>query len=238
MAEICLEELGFENILVARNLAEARTAFLKNSPDLLLMDIHLPGSKDGIDFVEEVRQSHRVPVIYLTSLDDQETFSRAKLTQPEAFLIKPLKINQLDELRRSIELALHRFEAGEANKGDEMKIQAALGPPLVNGSFFVRVGDHLKKVRTGEVTHITVAGEKYCDLHVGERRLPVRTSLGRLLERLPPEKFVRTHRGCIINLESVDHINEKESTIQVAGQDLPLGKNYRDELFKRISLLG
>jgi len=74
-------------------------------PDLVLMDIKLRGKMDGIDAANAIRSSCRLPIIYLTSYADEETFQRAKKTEPFGYLIKPF---ELKELSRSVDMALYK----------------------------------------------------------------------------------------------------------------------------------
>ena len=77
-------------------------------PDLLLMDIVLEGSLDGIQTVQEIRSRHDIPVVYLTAYTDEETVRRAKATRPHGFVIKPFDER---ELKHTIAIALQNHGA-------------------------------------------------------------------------------------------------------------------------------
>jgi CheY-like chemotaxis protein len=55
------------------------------SPDIILMDIKLKGKIDGIETADILRRNFQLPVIFLTSYADEETFQRAKSTEPFGF---------------------------------------------------------------------------------------------------------------------------------------------------------
>ena len=74
-------------------------------PDLVLMDIRLQGSLDGVETSALLNDRWAVPVILLTAYADDTTLARAKITQPFGYLLKPF--DEL-ELRTSIEIALYR----------------------------------------------------------------------------------------------------------------------------------
>jgi signal transduction histidine kinase len=76
-------------------------------PDVVLMDIRLPGTIDGIQAASTVREQHDIPVIFLTAHSDDETLRRAMRTEPVGYLVKPFFAPQL---RCAIEIALHRRE--------------------------------------------------------------------------------------------------------------------------------
>ncbi len=69
------------------------------------MDIKLVGSMDGIETADYIRKQYQIPVIFLTSLADDESFQRAKTAEPFGYLIKPFDIK---ELNRVVEMALYK----------------------------------------------------------------------------------------------------------------------------------
>jgi PAS domain S-box-containing protein len=74
-------------------------------PDLILMDIVMPGKMDGIDASEIIRTRFDIPVIFLTAYADDELIKRAKDTGPYGYILKPF---QEKELKAAIEVALNR----------------------------------------------------------------------------------------------------------------------------------
>jgi two-component system, cell cycle sensor histidine kinase and response regulator CckA len=80
-------------------------AFDTARPDLVLMDIKIRGSRDGVETARLVHELHRTPVVLLTAFADDETIARAKITQPYGYIIKPFEER---ELKTAIEIALYR----------------------------------------------------------------------------------------------------------------------------------
>ena len=74
-------------------------------PDLVLMDIKLQGAMDGIEAANIIIKTYDVPVVFLTAFSDEKTLSRAKLSGPFGYLLKPFEER---ELRSSIEIALYK----------------------------------------------------------------------------------------------------------------------------------
>lgn len=87
--------LGFEVCGVAASAAEALRLAGQEGPDLVLMDIGLAGSKDGIEVACELRRSLGIPSIFLTSQTGQEIRLRAAQAAPLGFLTKPLVKDEL-----------------------------------------------------------------------------------------------------------------------------------------------
>lgn len=233
----CLEELGYQDFSVAQSIRDARDRLRDQLPDLLIMDIHLKSEIDGIEFVEEVRQHFPIPVIYVTSLQDPETLKRAQMTLPQAYLIKPVNYTNMTKLQSAIELSLFRFARAQTASGPDSEVFNWKEDMMIGESFFVKVGDQLRKVSTASIEYFQVASEKYCDLFTEGHKFSMRTSLSALISRLPGVHFVRVHRTYIINLKYLISINERDHTLRVGDHEIPIGKTYRGELMKRINYL-
>ncbi|MDW5287701.1 response regulator [Formosa sp. PL04] len=97
-----LEKGGENKVVSARNYVEAKTAFLNTDFNIVVCDVNLNDSKDGIEIIEELMQFKQVPVVYLTAYDNSEIINRAKKTVPYAYLLKPF--NEI-QLQMTIDLA-------------------------------------------------------------------------------------------------------------------------------------
>jgi PAS domain S-box-containing protein len=100
-----LTKLGYTIIGNAITGDEAITLARERQPDVILMDIHIKGSLDGIQTTEKINEFSDVPVIYLTAYADDETVSRAIKTRSHSYLVKP--VNQR-ELYSNIEFAIYK----------------------------------------------------------------------------------------------------------------------------------
>lgn len=104
---------------------DAVRSAIEKSPDIILLDIKLKGDIGGIEAAEKIKQQKDIPIIYLTSYTDEDTFEKAKLTEPAAFLSKPFN---LDELNRIIQLTLfnHKIkkELLETKQRYELAVEA------------------------------------------------------------------------------------------------------------------
>jgi PAS domain S-box-containing protein len=103
-----LGNLGYEVPAVAASGEKAIEDAAAFQPDLLLMDIKLRGSLDGVETARLIRERYDVPIIYLTSYTDQETIRRASGTHPYGYLVKPYSDR---ELHSSVEIALNKHQA-------------------------------------------------------------------------------------------------------------------------------
>lgn len=101
-----LGALGYDTSLTASTGEEAVYTAMEFKPDLVLMDIALPGEIDGIEAAHRIRSRSHVPIIYLTAYVEKETIERAKLTEPFGYLLKPFRGK---ELQITIEMTLHKY---------------------------------------------------------------------------------------------------------------------------------
>jgi DNA-binding NarL/FixJ family response regulator len=102
-----LKSIGYE-IAGAANSGEKAVAVARDSkPDLILMDIRMPGKMDGIDASVRIRRDMDIPVIFLTAFGDDRSIERSKNAEPYGYIIKPF---QKTQLKAAIETALHKRE--------------------------------------------------------------------------------------------------------------------------------
>ncbi len=102
-----LEGLGYAVSGIAGNGEEAIAMCLAVPPDLILMDIKLPGNLNGIEASKEIRKRISVPVIFTTAYSDSETVQEVQKTYPFGFVIKPYREK---DLLVAIETAFTRYE--------------------------------------------------------------------------------------------------------------------------------
>jgi DNA-binding NarL/FixJ family response regulator len=87
---------------------EAAIAFLsKNSVDLVIMDIELAGTMNGIAAAETIRTTWDVPIVFLTGFSQDPYLQQAKIAAPYGYLIKPVPER---ELAATLEMALNRHK--------------------------------------------------------------------------------------------------------------------------------
>lgn len=105
--QLSLQRLGYRVPATATSGEEAIRKAGDTHPDLILMDIVLKGKMDGVETALQIQRKQDVPVIYLTAYADSHTLERAKVSSPAGYMLKPYQAN---ELRTTIELALHRAQ--------------------------------------------------------------------------------------------------------------------------------
>ncbi|MGW8123052.1 LytR/AlgR family response regulator transcription factor [Roseivirga echinicomitans] len=226
--EMFIDELGYHVTGVAQDGNKAKKLFQNNRPDIVLMDINIKGNITGIELAKEFQSIQPTPIIFITSFDDKETFEKAKETAPHAYLIKPFDPGRLE---RCMELALQR-----AHSEDDKVFDEESNAVLAKDSFFVKERNRLVKVNINDIFWVEV-DDKYTILHVEEKKYVLRQSLKYLCEKLDPSVFVQTHRSHIVNAAKIEDIDLQLSVVRINGNEIPLGKSYKDDLIKRLQML-
>jgi PAS domain S-box-containing protein len=101
-----LTELGYSVCAIATTGELAVRKAGELHPDLILMDIMLAGKMTGIEAAEIIKQQYHIPVVYLTAYSDDSFLTKAKLTEPFGYILKPFR--EL-ELKTTIEMALYKY---------------------------------------------------------------------------------------------------------------------------------
>lgn len=100
-----LTNLGYTVTGIVSSGVEAIKKTAEMQPDLVLMDIVLKGDMNGIEAAEHIRTRFNTAVVYLTAYSDDETLTRAKITGPFGYILKPFETK---ELQIAIEMALYK----------------------------------------------------------------------------------------------------------------------------------
>lgn len=228
--EMIIDELGYELVGITDNSEEMMRFFLSLKPDLAIIDINIKGTMNGIEVAQKMSVSQNpIPIVFVTSYSEQETFEEAKKTNPYAYIVKPFE-NQ--DLQRTIELAFHRYNQPNSTETGQVWNNEA----LVRNSFFVKVGDMLQKVGVKDILIIEIM-DKHCQITTQTHSFFVRISLKELIKKLPPTDFIQIHRSIVVNANSIESINAKENTLKVMNRYLDISKNYKENLLSRLNLL-
>jgi len=118
-----LERFGYSVVGMAGEGKEAVALALELEPDIILMDIMLAGSMDGVEAAKTIKASKDIPFIFLTAYTDEKTLERAKEVQPYGYILKPFKER---ELYTTIDIALYKHEMASKLTRQERLFSAIL----------------------------------------------------------------------------------------------------------------
>ena len=223
--EMLIEKLEYTHLGTVDNSTAALHLIRKTPPDLILMDIHIQGPHDGIELADLINKEFDIPIVFITSLQDDLTFNRAARTRPKQFITKPF--NEL-QLQRSIELCVRNLPVQAAEEGNwETDL-------LFKDHLFIKVRHKLEKVAIYDILYAEADG-RYCQIYTEEKKFLVRLTLQELIDMLPPAVFMQTHRGYLFNANKILSIDLQDSLVLLKNHQIPLSKRHREALLKKLN---
>lgn len=110
--ETLLKRINYDSVGIITSGEEAISKIDELNPDLILMDIILEGTLegklDGIETSRLIKEKIDVPIIFLTAYGDLKTLKKAKLAEPDGYIVKP--VTDEKDLLPTIEIALHNHD--------------------------------------------------------------------------------------------------------------------------------
>ncbi len=209
-----LEDMGIKQVDLAFSYEDALEKLQSDTFDLILLDINLSSEHDGVDLAHHINKEIKTPFIFITSYFNSSTVSRAKITQPLAYLLKPF--NQHD-IRINVEMALYKSEQEKEDANIYLRGQS--------GTIHLEIADILYLEAQDNYTEIVTHSEK----HIAS------LTLKSIIEKLPDSQFVRTHKSYAIRLDEISMI--KGGYIYIEEHKIPIGRSFKDEFQRRISIL-
>jgi two-component system LytT family response regulator len=189
---------GVELIGEAKNGIQAVEMIESEPPDLVLLDIQMPGL-DGFGVIEALEEPP--PIIFVTAYDE--------------YAIRAFEINALDYLlkpfsRERLEKAIRRAQEALAGEHDLTERLAPLLESLAaQGRYLTRLAVRdrgcIRVLDVDEIDWLGVENEQVL-VHVEGDAYPIRRTLSELEARLDPARFFRAHRSAIVNLDRVSEI--------------------------------
>ena len=198
---------------------EAVRAVTELRPDLLFLDVQMP-KLDGFEVLELVGAD--VDVIFVTAYDTYAL--RAFEVHAVDYLLKPFGTGRfaaaLDEARARL---------ARAARTPVSRVLAAARPEGARRErILIRSGATVEVVPVGRIDYI-LARDDYVGVVVGGRELLKQQTLAELAGQLDPERFVRIHRSCVLNLDRLARLEAatRQSTVAVLkdGTQLPVSRS-------------
>ncbi|MEW9571586.1 LytR/AlgR family response regulator transcription factor [Rhodanobacter sp. Si-c] len=199
------------------NAAEALQAIQALAPDLLFLDIRMPGM-DGFKLLHQLRPQ-ALPMVVFTTAYGQHAL-RAFDAGALDYVLKPIDQARFDQ-------ALERVRRHW--QGLQMP---AVAPVHANHlqRISVRVGEHIRVVAVDAIDWIRADGN-YVQIHADGARYLHRETLSHLLDTLDPARFLRIHRGVIVNVERIREVhplfNGNAEIVLRDGTRLDLSRRFR-----------
>ncbi len=233
-----------EIIGTCANGREAIRAIKTQKPDLVFLDIQMPGF-DGFSVVKGVMEIDPPLFVFVTAY--QEHAIRAFEANAVNYLMKPVDEDKLADTMERVRTRLSEMRsAEEAEKLKDVLAEIAPesleefdaegeGAGAVAGRYekMINIKDRGKifRVEVDTIEHIEAAGDYMC-IYTGDNSLILRETMKDLERRLDPRSFQRVHRSTIVNLDQVrqvrPHTNGECFLVLESGAEVKVSRSYRD----------
>jgi two-component system LytT family response regulator len=229
-------ESGIEIVGQCGDGNEAIESIMANKPDIVFLDMEMPGC-DGLNVVSELPPESRPAIVFVTAHDQFAVDAFA--VNAVDYLLKPFDADRFrTALKRAIETVANRRRDGSgasAEGGTSRPAESERQPERLA----VKSEGRVVFVKPVEIVWLEAA-DNYVVIHLADReRLTLRETLSSLEERLPTADFVRVNRSAIVR---IDEIKELEPTfhgdytvVMRNGTRLPLSRSLRGKIDKFIS---
>lgn len=226
---------NLELVGTAQNSFEA-FSFIKEHPiDILLLDIHMP----DLNGIELARTLKNVPVIIFTTAYSEYALESYEVNATD-YLLKPITLPRFMQAIEKAERVLGASTPSATTPPslpDQLQetTAAAKAPeasPTTSPNYLMVKADYrLYKINYDDLLYIEGQHE-YVSFYTRGKRITALYSLKSLEEQLPSERFVRVHKSYIVSINDISEI--EQLSVTVAGQKIPIGGSYRDQLLARL----
>jgi two-component system LytT family response regulator len=239
---------AFDNVEVVKccaNAKDALQAIADLEPDLMFLDIQMPG-KTGVEMIQEI-QSDTLPMIIFVTAYDSFAIDAFEIHAID-YLLKPVENERLAE---SIEKAWqHKSQVGVASEKQRLlsllvsltgKSPTAIGELLDAEDqskehadrLAIKDGSTITFVPIKDIDWVDAAGDYMC-VHVDNATHIMRITMKELESKLDPSTFQRVHRSTMVNLRRVEkvssHINGEFHLTLSCGSSLKMSRSYKEKI--------
>ncbi len=250
LEDLLQQEAGVEIVGTADNGDAAIQGIRDWKPDLLFLDVQMPG-KTGLDVVREIGAEAMPATIFVTAYD-QYALKAFELAAVD-YLVKPFDDERFEQAFRRARRVIELEEVGRLRTQLLAVLQGG-GPGAAAGAtggggdgrraeFLERIAVETKgQVRVVPVKQIDyiVASGPYAELYVGDKRYIIRERMQTLEERLDPTRIFRIHRSAIVPLDQVETLRRTpggDNALQLrGGVRLKVSRSRFEELEKRMGI--
>lgn len=230
LRDMLASDAQIEIIAECGNGQEAIDAIQLHSPDLVFLDVEMPGI-DGFGVLEAL-PSDRIPTIIFVTAYDQYAV-RAFEVYALDYLLKPFDQERFDK-------ALARAKAqisSEKSEAVSQRILSALEEiktrPVHLERLVIKMNGHVFFIKAEEIDWLEAEGN-YVRLHAGKESYLLRDTISALESQLDPKRFIRVHRSAIVNIDRITELQPwfhgEYRIILREGVQLTLSRTYREKL--------
>ena len=224
--EMLLLEIGCEVCARTDNAIDALNIVRQSSPDLLLLDIDLNGPSSGIDLAKQL-EPYEIPIVFITSFDNDAVYSKASQTKNAGYLIKP--VNKFT-LLTTINLILERYYNFTTTNDEELSFH-------LKDFLFFKKKDRYQKVHIDEIA-VLAADRNYTMVQLkNETKFLCKSSIADWELELKSGKFIRVHRSYIISTAAIEFVDFSANLILWQFGEVPIGRSFKEKLQLSLRLI-
>ena len=149
--KLSLQKQGYSIIAMCDNAMDAKEQIKTFKPNIILIDISLQESNDGIELAKTIRKKYGIPFIYLTSYSDDDIIAKAIKTEPYGYIVKPFDPSSL---HATIQMAIFKFDM-ENKRSQEVQNSNINKDELEKLLYAKRISDK-PIVKFGDSYHIDI----------------------------------------------------------------------------------
>lgn len=218
---------GAEVVGTASDGVSAAQTVAKLSPDLVMLDIQMPGM-NGLALARALDATPRPDIVFVTAYDYYAPDAFA--VEAVDFLLKPV---QFDRLAEAVERARRRRDlrrqAGRAAELESVVEALKTESSRYDTEFWAPGREGLTRVQVDQIEWIEAARD-YVLLHTPIRSHILRATMAAIGERLNPEEMLRVHRSAFVRLAAVREVRRPSpgriALILASGAEVQVGSVY------------
>lgn len=231
--EACLKNSGFEVAGIYTSGEEAIENIDKNAPDLVLMDINLNGQMSGTDAAVVIKESHNLPIIFLTAFTDDKNIQKSLESEPYGYLVKPFYEK---ELRTTIEIAMHKHDKVKLLQKERDLFYTIVENKGSTDGIYVRANNRLNNIKFTDICYVEALRD-YINISTTTDNYTSRINMKEITKNLPEKDFVRVHKSFIVRLDKIYTIRHISLVLEDTMKEIPVGNFYRKALLARLNII-
>lgn len=231
------DDVDIESVTACASGREALAAVQAKVPDLIFLDVKMPGL-DGFGFLGSLDREQLPVIIFVTAFDEYAL--RAFQVNAFDYLLKPFDQQRFADTLSRAKKRIRSDKGSELSDRllsllQDLKPAKEVTPPknMLGGHLLIKENDRAFFLKTEDIDWVRADG-KYVRIQVGKTSYLLRESIGKLEARLGQHRFLRVHRSVIVNIECVKEMLEmfhgEYEIVLRDGTRLPLSRRYRHKL--------
>jgi len=222
-----------ELICECRNGREALEAIHRHRPELVFLDVQMPG-KTGFDVISALGDGQRPHVVFVTAYD--KFALRAFEVHALDYLLKPVNEERFDAaVARVREAMSHATDSAMIQRVRQVAVDLQVVPASLMASAIDRLpikanDGRIMVIRVFDIDWIEADGD-YVSVHAKGKTWLIRETIAAMELRLALSGFVRIHRSTLVNAERVKELRPRDkgeyTVVLNDGTELKLTRNYR-----------